>query len=110
MLLALLAQAAGSISPAPPPASPKALFSYEDYPEEAVRNRWQGKVVAELTIGRDGLPIGCRVVKSSGHKALDDATCNILRRRAKFVPAKDRNGNPTVDVYRTPPIEWRIQQ
>jgi len=96
----------------PPPASPphpKVLFSYEDYPPEAVRNHWQGTVIADLTVSATGRVTACKIVKSSGHAVLDDATCNIIIARAIYRPARDANGNPIEDHVRTPPIAWTLR-
>src|SRR3954470_11169274 len=95
--------------PAPPPPPRKvqsaqsakgdlrSLFSGDDYPASAQAAGAEGTVRASLTIGTDGRVVGCNVTQSSGNGALDQATCNILRRRAKFVPARDSNGNATTD-------------
>jgi protein TonB len=48
---------------------------------------------------------GCTVTSSSGSATLDAATCNILRRRARFTPATDSSGNPTTDTASTR-IRW----
>ena len=104
MLLLFLALAS-----APALDPPKPIFSYQDYPAEALRNRWQGSVVADLTISAEGRPTACRIVKSSGHKVLDDVTCKLIMTRARFTPAKDQTGKPKESTLRTPVIEWRIQ-
>ena len=62
----------------------------------------KGTVQASLTIGPDGRVVGCNVTRSSGNSSLDGATCNILRRRAKFTPARDSNGKPTTDTHHDP--------
>src|SRR5205809_4750429 len=103
MLFLLLAHEADP-SASRPPEKLKPIFSYEDYPAEAVRNHWEGTVVADLTISVKGLPTACRIVKSSGHKVLDDKTCELLITRAKFLPPKDKSGRPTEDTVRTPPV------
>ena len=59
--------------------------------------------------GTDGRVVGCNIIRSSGNSALDSATCNIIRRRAKYVPARDNEGNPTTDTLTTPPITWRLE-
>jgi TonB family protein len=95
---------------APPPdgsgSPPKPLFSRDDYPTEARANRWQGKVVADLTISAEGRVTACTIVQSSGHAVLDQKTCDILRSRATFKPARGANGRPVEDHIRTPPIAW----
>jgi len=105
-----------TVLPAAPPAIETAstggdvrmLFSADDYPAEALKVHQEGTVQAELTIGADGRIKACRVIRSSNSAVLDTATCNILRRRARFTPARDANGNPTEDTLVTPPISWRI--
>jgi protein TonB len=106
--------------PAPPPPPRKTvsaqsakgdlrtLFSTDDYPASALAAGAGGSAQAELTIGADGRVTGCTLTRSTGNSALDSATCNILRRRAKFTPARDSNGNPTSDTLRTPTITWVI--
>ena len=108
-------------APPPPPAPRKvqsaqsakgdlrSLFSADDYPASAQSAGAEGTVQASLTIGPDGRVVGCNVTRSSGNSSLDGATCNILRRRAKFTPARDSNGQPTTDSISTPPIVWRLE-
>lgn len=107
--------------PAPPPPPRKvqsatsakgdlrSLFSADDYPASAQSAGAEGTTRASLTIGPDGRVVGCNIIQSSGNGALDSATCNILRRRAKFVPARDSNGNATSDTITTPSIVWRLE-
>jgi protein TonB len=109
--------------PAPPPPPPpkkieparakgdvRMLFSDSDYPASAQAAGAQGTAQAQLTIGPDGRVAGCSLVRSTGNGALDAATCNILRRRAKFTPAHDSSGAATTDTYTTPPITWRLAE
>ena len=70
-------------------------FSADDYPPEALRNREHGTVAFRLTIGADGLVSDCTVTSSSRSAALDEATCRLLRERARYRPARDAAGNPT---------------
>jgi periplasmic protein TonB len=107
--------------PAPPPPPRKVqsaqsakgdlrtLFSADDYPAAASAAEAQGTAQAQLTVGPDGRVVGCNLIRSTGNGALDSATCNILRRRAKFTPARDSNGQPTTDTVTTPPIVWRLE-
>jgi protein TonB len=85
------------------------LFSADDYPASAQAAGAEGTAQAQLTIGPDGRVVGCNLTRSTGNGALDSATCNILRRRAKFSPARDSNGQPTSDTVSTPPIVWRLE-
>jgi len=107
--------------PAPPPPPHKTvsaqsakgdlrtLFSADDYPAAAQAAGAEGTAQAQLTIGPDGRVVGCNLIRSTGNSSLDSATCNILRRRAKFTPARDSNGQPTTDTVSTPPIVWRLE-
>jgi protein TonB len=112
------------IAPPPPPQPPpprktvsaqsakgdlRTLFSADDYPASAQAAGAEGTAQAQLTIGADGRVQSCNLIRSTGNGALDSATCNILRRRAKFTPARDSNGNATSDTITTPPIVWRLE-
>jgi protein TonB len=96
-------------SAAPARGDVRSLFSADDYPASAQAAGAEGTAQASLTIGSDGRVVGCNLIRSTGNGALDSATCNILRRRAKFTPARDSNGNATTDTYTTPPITWRLE-
>jgi len=109
MLSLILALAVSCpVSQTAPPGKPRAIFSEADYPLEAVRHHWEGTAVAELSIDVQGKVAACRIVKSTGHQVLDDATCNLLTTRARFVPAHDDNCNPAADTFRTPTIAWKL--
>jgi protein TonB len=109
--------------PAPPPPPPprkvqsatsargdlRTLFSTDDYPSSAASAGAEGTAQATLTISAQGRVVGCNLIRSTGNSALDAATCNVLRRRAKFTPARDSNGNPTGDTITTPPIRWQLE-
>jgi protein TonB len=86
-----------------------ALFSTDDYPQSAIRNEEQGTTAVKLTIGPDGRVSDCAITASSGSSSLDNATCNILRRRARFTPAKDQAGNPISDSY-SQRIRWELPE
>jgi protein TonB len=97
------------VSAAPARGDVRTLFSGDDYPASAQAAGAEGTARATLTIGPDGRVVGCNLIQSTGNGALDAATCNILRRRAKFTPARDSNGQPTTDTYTTPPIRWQLE-
>ena len=80
----------------PPQATRPAqsYFSPDDYPASAAGTGAQGLVRFVLTVGTDGHIILCTITRSSGSSALDEWTCNIMRRRARFRPAMDSNGAP----------------
>lgn len=104
--------------PAPPPpprivqpvrarANLTSYFSDDDYPPSALRAEEQGTTGFRLTIGPDGRVSNCEVTSSSGSGALDQATCRILRSRARYTPARDQNGNPTSGTDQAR-VQWRL--
>jgi TonB family protein len=90
---------------APPLANLASYISDADYPVEAIRNEEQGTVGFQLDIGADGMVSGCRIVQPSGSASLDEATCRIMRARARFSPARDDSGNPVPDRL-TARVRW----
>ena len=60
-----------------------------------------------LTIGTSGRVDACSVTSSSGSSALDQATCRILRSRARYTPARDEDGNPTTG-HDSGRVTWRL--
>jgi TonB family protein len=56
-----------------------------DYPPSARDRRQGGRVAVQLSIRDDfGRPVGCDVTESSGVAALDEATCRLLMKNARF--------------------------
>jgi protein TonB len=100
--------------PAPPPyqrARPlrpfQAYVRPGDYPPAARRAHVEGRVAFELPARADGSVYFCRVMQSSGSRALDAATCRILRSRVRYVPARDEAGAAVGDdVFGV--IQWRL--
>jgi protein TonB len=105
--------------PAPPPPPPRVVppqraranlnsyFSSDDYPAGALRAEEQGTTGFRLTIGPNGRVTDCTVTASSGSSSLDQATCRILRSRARYTAARDQNGEATsgTDSGR---VTWRL--
>ena len=96
------------VPPPPPPLPPQkltpkgnfqSLMSSDDYPPSAQREEKEGTVGFLLTVGADGRVTNCSVTSSSGTAALDDTTCKLLSRRARFNPGKDSSGAATGGVY-----------
>lgn len=87
----------------------RAVFSADDYPASAQANGEEGTAQAQLTVDESGRVSGCTIVRSSGHRSLDEATCAILTRRARFTPARDADGRAVPSTYVTPPVSWRLE-
>ncbi|MBV2147432.1 energy transducer TonB [Sphingobium sp. AS12] len=69
---------------AKPRSLPAAWVSDADYPSAAQRERRQGVTGYKLEVNADGQATSCIVTSSSGHADLDEATCRLLPRRARF--------------------------
>jgi TonB family protein len=79
---------------AKPAGGAETWITDKDYPDDAIRGHESGTVVVLLKIGADGVATGCAVIDSSGSKTLDDQTCAIYGRRARYDPAIDATGKP----------------
>ena len=69
-----------------------------DYPKSATAARQGGSVTAHFTVGADGRPTKCRVVKSSGNADIDATTCRLIEQRFRYEPARNKAGHPISDV------------
>lgn len=75
-----------------------------DFPR---RKRWpQSQMVVMIDIGSDGRVAGCRVQRSSGDAEVDGITCDVIIRRFRYDPARDRRGKPTTDAMRWTQTWW----
>lgn len=105
LLLAMAGQAEAqnmfglAARPAMPTTSPSTWIVAEDYPAAARQEKRQGTGSYRLSIGVDGAITDCRIVRSSGHADLDEATCKAVMQRAAFSPAWDYQGVPTPGLY-----------
>lgn len=85
------------------------LVTQGDYPEAAAERGESGTTGFTLNVGTDGSVTGCRVTSSSGSSTLDRATCNIMKRKARFTPAVDSDGKPTTDTHNNR-IKWVLKE
>lgn len=104
------------LRPNPPLFTPKAArplgqpgtwVGESDYPTGELRLGHAGAVGFSLTIGSAGQVTGCTVTRSSGYPALDETTCRLLARRARFEPARDEQGLPAAGAYAST-VRWQI--
>jgi TonB family protein len=99
------------LPPPPPPPMPQAgaqrphatvplpnLFSWEDYPVDAVHRGSEGTVGFRLGIDAAGRVTDCAVLASTSDADLDRATCAILMARARYTPAHDADGRAVADT------------
>ena len=86
MFVAFLA-AAAAVLPKPTPIDVGSWFTTDDYPAEAAKKGVEGDVSFDVDVDVEGKPTACRITKSSGSPILDQTTCDIVLKRAKFKPA-----------------------
>lgn len=87
----------------------RAIFSSNDYPDQAVQNWQEGTSQFILLINEKGAVAGCFLEKPSGVPLLDAVGCQVIRKRARFRPAIDAHGKPARSTYVTPPVTWHIE-
>jgi len=95
--LLAMASTATALAPADNPSdyvqsSKNGEFLSKYYPEGALKRGEQGKVTFQLTIEPDGSIGKCDVTESSGSKALDGETCDIMVRFARTKPVRNEDG------------------
>jgi TonB family protein len=88
-----------AVSRAEPAGSPQSWVRNMDYPVASLRAREQGITTFRLTIEADGSVGECAILMGSGSEILDYTTCALMRKRAKFRPARDTAGNPVRDLW-----------
>jgi len=104
-------------APPPPRFTPKAAtprgsgqgnwVTTSDYPSRALNDKREGVTGYRVSIGPDGRVTDCNITSSSGSPDLDEATCANIRRRARFNPAMDGEGQPTSGSY-SARVRWQI--
>jgi TonB family protein len=91
----------------PTPIHPEGWVTAEDYPAPALRADSEGRVAFRLDVDATGAVTGCSVLTSSGSPVLDVHTCDLLRLRARFEPARDARKNPIASEYSSA-IDWTL--
>lgn len=99
--------AKGAPTPPVPTGRPGDWISDNDYPRTPLANHVSGIVGFELSVAANGIPSGCEITKSSKDADLDAVTCQLISRRAHFIPAKDADGKPVAGVYRSS-VRWQL--
>ena len=70
------------------PVNPGGWITFDDYPLIARQASQEGRVAFRLAVAPSGAVTNCTITSSSGVPALDTQTCNLMRSRATFVPAR----------------------
>lgn len=103
----LEAQASSSQVTPPKPLNSSIWINSNDYPGTAIREGGEGTVQFAVTVGVDGRVQRCDIIRSSGRTDLDEKTCAVVTLRARFSPALDAQGKPTVGVHRRV-VTWKL--
>ena len=90
-----------------PLSNPAGWVTTPDYPLDALRQGLEGTVGFALTVNPQGMVDTCRITHSSGHPALDEATCTLIARRARFKPGQDAAGKAIAANYASR-VQWKI--
>jgi TonB family protein len=77
------------------------------YPARARAAGEQGMVGFTVRLDKAGQPTNCEVTHSSGHRLLDEETCQLILIHAVFKPVKDAAGNKVNQVSEGV-INWKI--
>lgn len=78
-----------------------------DYPTEALRKEQGGLVIVVLGLNAAGMPEKCHVAVSSKVPVLDEQTCAVLMRRARYQTVSDASGNP-IKTTTVESVHWLI--
>lgn len=110
------------VAPPPPPAPPPPKFqpkppsprgnpgswaNSNDYPSRALREEREGTTGFTVQVGANGRVTSCTVTRSSGSSDLDNTTCSLITRRARFKPATDGNGDAVASSWSSS-VRWEI--
>ena len=87
--------------------SAQGFISVDDYPLDSVRNGEEGIVGFIVEVPEAGLAENCRITLSSSFSSLDNATCRMIVRRARFKPALDSCGKPTRGSFSSQ-VRWQL--
>lgn len=94
---------------ASPRGEPGRWITNDDYRTSWINRGFSGVAGFALAIDAQGRISDCTITRSTGHDALDAATCRLLERRARFDPARDGAGDPVAGTYRSS-VNWQIPE
>ncbi|MEL7199085.1 MAG: energy transducer TonB [Pseudomonadota bacterium] len=92
---------------ASPKGNPGGWVTDNDYRSSWIRREYSGTASFTLDVSASGRVSNCSITQSSGHAALDEATCSLLTRRARFNPAKDSSGKAVSGSFSSA-ITWKL--
>ncbi len=80
-----------------------------DYKPRWIREGKYGRASFTLDINAEGRVEKCSITRSTGHSVLDQATCSLITKRARFKPAQASDGSATTGVYSSS-IRWVVPE
>ena len=92
---------------AKPKNSPGGWITDSDYRTSWINREMTGIAGFKVTVGTDGRGENCAITQSTGHTALDEATCRLIERRARFEPARNAQGEKVRGSFANK-VAWRI--
>lgn len=100
-----------SFSPvaAKPRNDPGRWLSDADYRSSWINREMFGTARFRLEIAANGKVTSCTITGSTGHGELDNATCALIGKRARFEPARGSAGEPVPGKYESS-VVWQLPE
>jgi TonB family protein len=99
--------AAKPVGPREPVPVNQAWITGSDYRSSMISAGVEGRVGFRLVVNITGRSDSCEIAESSGNPELDQLTCTLVTRRARFRPAIDAEGNEVPGVFEGS-VNWTI--
>lgn len=99
--------AAKPVGPREPVPVNRLWISGSDYRSSMISAGVEGRVGFRLAVNTAGRADSCEIAESSGNAELDELTCTLVSRRARFRPAIDEGGNEVTGVFEGS-VNWTI--
>lgn len=90
-----------------PRNDPGGWITTADYKSSWINREMTGVARFRLEVAASGRVEGCTISRSSGHAALDRATCDLVSRRARFEAARNGAGETTRGSYSSS-VSWEL--
>lgn len=90
-----------------PRNDPGRWITTSDYRSSWIARELTGTARFRLEIAADGRVTDCTITGSTGHAALDAATCRLLEQRARFEPARNSKGDAVASSFANA-VRWEL--